>query len=171
MQQRKDLIACNAQRQQRQQGIAAGGECRMLASVSSCEHRMSCVGHHCRSGFMTAHVPPVCAANPPFPPLRCGIDEETAARIAREIMQGDTSNPHMAEERGQAVDDSGVRDWLGARQGLASMQQDSRQGSRSRCIPSLHVARLNSQYYMHTQVECWASLLPLFCHTCVCPHS
>lgn len=40
---------------------------------------------------------------------RCGIDEETAARIAREIMGGDTSNPHLAEERGQEVDDSGVR--------------------------------------------------------------
>jgi hypothetical protein len=39
---------------------------------------------------------------------RCGIDEATAARIAREIERGDTSNPHLAEERGQAVDDSGV---------------------------------------------------------------
>jgi hypothetical protein len=39
---------------------------------------------------------------------RCGIDEETAARIAREIERGDTSNPHLAEERGQEVDDSGV---------------------------------------------------------------
>jgi PAB1-binding protein PBP1 len=44
---------------------------------------------------------------------RCGIDEETAARIAREIERGDTSNPHLAEERGQALDDSGVsRVWL-----------------------------------------------------------
>lgn len=42
---------------------------------------------------------------------RCGIDEETAARIAREIMGGDTSNPHLAEERGQEVDDSGVSCW------------------------------------------------------------
>ncbi len=43
---------------------------------------------------------------------RCGIDEETAARIAREIMGGDTSNPHLAEERGQEVDDSGVSNQL-----------------------------------------------------------
>lgn len=42
----------------------------------------------------------------------CGIDEETAARIAREIERGDTSNPHLAEERGQEVDDSGVRHGL-----------------------------------------------------------
>jgi hypothetical protein len=49
---------------------------------------------------------------PVLPCLRtcsCGIDEETAARIAREIERGDTSNPHLAEERGQEVDDSGVR--------------------------------------------------------------
>eukprot|EP00878_Enallax_costatus_P045228 GHUV01054273.1.p2 GENE.GHUV01054273.1~~GHUV01054273.1.p2 ORF type:complete len:104 (-),score=23.79 GHUV01054273.1:9-320(-) len=38
----------------------------------------------------------------------CRIDEETAARLAREIEHGDTSNPHLAEERGQEVDDSGV---------------------------------------------------------------
>lgn len=42
---------------------------------------------------------------------RCGIDEATAARLAREIERGDTSNPHLAEERGQEVDDSGVREW------------------------------------------------------------
>eukprot|EP00879_Flechtneria_rotunda_P008966 GHRR01009388.1.p1 GENE.GHRR01009388.1~~GHRR01009388.1.p1 ORF type:complete len:818 (+),score=319.97 GHRR01009388.1:195-2456(+) len=39
---------------------------------------------------------------------KCGIDEDTAARIAREIERGDTSNPHLAEERGQELDDSGL---------------------------------------------------------------
>jgi LsmAD domain len=39
---------------------------------------------------------------------KCGIDEATAARIAREIERGNTSNPHLAEERGQVVDDSGL---------------------------------------------------------------
>jgi PAB1-binding protein PBP1 len=39
---------------------------------------------------------------------RCGISEAEAAQLAREIQQGDTSNPHLAEERGQVVDDSGV---------------------------------------------------------------
>lgn len=48
---------------------------------------------------------------------RCLIDEETAARIAREIERGDTSNPHLAEERGQEVDDSGV----GAQQQSATL--------------------------------------------------
>jgi PAB1-binding protein PBP1 len=36
------------------------------------------------------------------------ITEAQAAKIAREIEQGNTSNPHLAEERGQVVDDSGV---------------------------------------------------------------
>lgn len=39
---------------------------------------------------------------------RCGISEAEAARIAAEIERGDTTNLHLAEERGQHVDDSGV---------------------------------------------------------------
>ncbi len=39
---------------------------------------------------------------------RCGISEAEAARIAHEIERGNTNNPHLQEERGQVVDDSGV---------------------------------------------------------------
>jgi hypothetical protein len=62
-----------------------------------------------REGVLLTVCVAVCCADV----CRCGIDEETAARIAREIERGDTSNPHLAEERGQALDDSGVsRVWL-----------------------------------------------------------
>ncbi len=37
------------------------------------------------------------------------ISRSDADRIAAEIMAGDTTNRHLAEERGRALDDSGVR--------------------------------------------------------------
>ena len=37
------------------------------------------------------------------------ISRGEAERIAAEIMAGDTTNRHRAEERGHAIDDSGVR--------------------------------------------------------------
>ena len=40
---------------------------------------------------------------------QCGISEAEAARIASEIERGVSSNPHMMEERGRAIDDGVVR--------------------------------------------------------------
>ena len=40
------------------------------------------------------------------------ISRSEADRLAAEIMAGDTTNRHRAEERGHTIDDSGVRVFL-----------------------------------------------------------
>lgn len=59
------------------------------------------------------------------------ISEAEAERITREIERGDTSNPHLAEERGLAVDDSGVSHQEGPGQGWDAG------GAARCCLPAL----------------------------------
>ena len=71
------------------------------------------------------------------------ISRSDADRIAAEIMAGDTTNRHLAEERGRALDDSGVRArrCLGHHCGCSRHRSAPRRPSRARhaaCQASLH---------------------------------
>jgi hypothetical protein len=61
---------------------------------------------------------------------RCGISEAEAARIAFEIERGNTSNPHLAEERGQAIDDGGVGCGQGVQGGAGGRRRLWPRGTR-----------------------------------------
>jgi hypothetical protein len=106
-------------------------------------------------------LPLPCRAGADVSVCRCGIDEETAARIAREIMGGDTSNPHLAEERGQEVDDSGVSSWLSGGlqcQAAAAAADDPNSSSRMEG-PVIGIVYLSQQVHNDPAAVVWCRLL------------